>query len=173
MFYYLDMDFTIWTIAQFSFEIRRSCKTPIGLARKITWYSQMLLNIKHFFIFYLFIYCTSIIVIILTTRCSIVMTTQSFFISQETTSFLPLESMSSSSIDGTKYAFEFALLEDFNNCIKQYDYFVVIKSISKNNKSIKSKIYINCNRERKFESNHKRKVIEKRVAIFKRIECPF
>lgn len=87
-------------------------------------------------------------------------------------SLLP-KPMLSSSIDGTKYAFEFALLEGLNNYTKQYDCFVVIKSISKNNKSIKSKAYIICNRGRKPKSNHKRKIIKKRIAIFKRIDCPF
>lgn len=148
-------------------------KISIELAHKITWYLSMLLDIKHFFIFYLFIYCISIIVIIVTTRCFIDMTTQSFCISQETMSFLSLKSMSSSSIDDIKYAFEFVLLKDLNDYIKQYDYFVVIRDTSKNNKGIKSKIYIICNRERKFALDHKRKATRKRVAIFKRIDYSF
>ncbi len=162
------MDFTRWTTAQFSFEVRRSCKTPIGLAHKVTWYPRVLLNIKHSST-----YCTSTTVVILTARCPIAMATQSSFISQETTSSLPPEPMPSPSIDGTKYASKFALLEGLNNYTKQYGYSVVIRSTSKNNKGIKSKAYIICNRGRKPEPNHKRKATEKRAATSKRIDCPF
>jgi len=132
-----------------------------------------LLNIKYFFIFYLFIYCISTIVIILTTRYLIAITTQSFFISQETTSFLLPKSMLSPSINSTKYASKFALFENLNNYIKQYNYSIVIRSINKNNKNIKSKIYVICNCKRKSKSNYKQKAIKKQIAIFKRINCSF
>jgi len=81
--------------------------------------------------------------------------------------------MPSPSIDGTEYASEFALLEGLNNYTKQYGYSVVIRSTSKNNKSIKSKAYIICSRGRQPEPDHKQKATGKRVATSKRIDCPF